>query len=349
MAELIIGFAFGVIHHMFRPNGTHKTDTERKTNQTGGQKRKHKDSKFNVTPNQKRTRTRRSKPEPRRCACEGCTKCTLGNDSRCKRMRYGRLRNCDPCYRESLQLKKQKMEEMKEWVMTTMDDVEEDYDEDILESVGDWISLKGGNPPTQPIQEPHITDVLRPEGSDITKNITQFLDPYAESQLQGHNILPDERNATCAQLVTAINGNKWDEVKYLILGKGCITKGTSNKMLDKHPLLRAYHIAKYAFVRENDIGALRQFYLKQLKQDDAEELINLDFLKECNEWMKEMLSSYSFEPGVLHQKYTQWMKEKQQFYDYQSVMGGFTQDQLEWIILINFIIDELDVMLYPSY
>ena len=72
------------------------------------------------------------------------------------------------------------MEEMKEWVMTTMDDVEEDYDEDILESVGDWISLKGGNPPTQPIQEPHITDVLRPEGSDITKNITQFLDPYAE-------------------------------------------------------------------------------------------------------------------------------------------------------------------------
>lgn len=345
MAELIIGFAFGVIHHMFRPNGTHKTDTERKTNQTGGQKRKHKDSKFNVTPNQKRTRTRRSKPEPRRCACEGCTKCTLGNDSRCKRMRYGRLRNCDPCYRESLQLKKQKMEEMKEWVMTTMDDVEEDYDEDILESVGDWISLKGGgNPPTQPIQEPHITDVLRPEGSDITKNITQFLDPYAESQLQGHNIMPDERNAECTELLEAIDKKEWDKVKYLILGKGCITKGTSNKMLEEHPLLRAYHIAKYAPYPPPLSDALHKKYVDWLEDNDAEFLIHLRFLSEHSGEIKKLVLSLSFESGILYQKYVQWLNDNKIIHDEKSILGGFTQDQLEWIILINFIIDELDAM-----
>lgn len=350
MAELIIGLALGVMYHTIHQN----EDSKDGQHQTGGQKRKRKDSKSASYAKRKR----RSEPEQKPCACTGCTKCKMGTDNQCARMRYGRLRNCDPCYRERLHNKKQKVKELKEWVNTTMEDLDEDFDKDLLHSVGDWMPVKRGGDPTQPVQT-QITDVLQPEGGDTTNLITQFLNPYAESQLQGHNIMPDERNAECTELLEAMDKKEWDKVKYLILGKGCITKGTRSSILEKHPLLRAYHIAKYASVRERGSDkirkepyppplrdALHNKYFGSLEAADAEFLIRLEFLSENSVWMKEMVLSSSFEPGVLHRKYVQWLQDQDNELDYdeKSVMGGFTQDQLEWIILINFIIDELDAM-----
>jgi hypothetical protein len=333
MTELIIGFAIGVVQQMLRQS----VEQNGGQNQKGGQKRKRTDSSSDVK------RKRRPQPEQRRCACVGCERCEKGDDGKCLRLRNARRLNCNSCYRENLRRRRQEESKLIDWVDNDMDYLEDDFDENFLDSVGDWIPIKhGGNRKTQSSSKAQITDVLRPEGSDITKNITQFLNPYAESQLQGHNILPDERNATCAQLVTAINKNEWDKVKYLILAKKCITKRTSKKILDTHPLLRAYHIAKYAPYPPPICDELHTKYSDWLKDKDAESLIKLDFLSEHSGEIKKMVLSLSFERGILYQKYVQWLNDNKIIYDEKSILGGFAQDQLKWIILIEFIIDNLE-------
>jgi hypothetical protein len=55
-----------------------------------------------------------------------------------------------------------------------------------------------------------------------------------------------------------------------------------------------------------------------------------------------MVLSLSFESGILYQKYVQWLNDNKIVYDEKSILGGYAQDQLKWIILIEFIIDNLE-------